>query len=354
MKKILLLVSLMVAASVFGATGWYQDYVIINKNNSGSQYYWIGSDPSYGTQLDSYNFGTVTSLVITGADMKYWSDNQDRTGGAFYYKIMSADGNTQIVAPTEVIWTHSSIGGNNYQGTWTGSINLLSSLSGSTTYQLHVWAKSWGSLQGDSWLSNSGNNYVATFTTDAEVPVELTSFTAKSLGRNVVLHWATATEVRNTGYDVERSTNKINWTKIGYVEGQGNSNTPNEYSFTDKNLKVGKYFYRLKQIDTDGSFEYYYTSEVDVKTTEKFELTQNFPNPFNPSTNIAYTITQAGNVKLTLYNALGQAVKTLVNEYKEAGSYNFILVTDGLNSGVYFYKIESGNYSQVRKMMILR
>lgn len=169
MKKITFILScvLLISAYSYGGNGWFNDYVLINKNATVSEYYWIGANPSYGTQLDTHNFGVVSSLVITGCDMKYWADGGDnRTGGAFYYKIMSADNSTEVVAPVETIWNHASIGGNDYQGILTGlSINLLSGLASNTTYNLHVWAKSWGA-GGDGWLSNSGSNYVATFTTD--------------------------------------------------------------------------------------------------------------------------------------------------------------------------------------------
>jgi len=115
--------------------------------------------------LNGANLGTVSSLTI-GSDMKYWSDSQDRTGGAFYFKIMSADNSTEVIAPVEVIWVQSALGGNDYQGLASTTTNVLAGLANSTTYKLHVWAKNWGSNQGDSWLSNSGANYVATFTTD--------------------------------------------------------------------------------------------------------------------------------------------------------------------------------------------
>lgn len=169
MKKLLLLCIWLVSNSVFSATGWFQDYIKIDVNGAGTSaptgWYWIGVNPSYATQFAGFNFGVVNTFVISGCDMKYWSDNQDRTGGAFYYKIMSSDGTTQIVAPVETIWTQLYLGGNDYQGTTSVAINLISGLSPNTTYQLHVWAKSWGASQGDNWLTNGGLNYVATFTT---------------------------------------------------------------------------------------------------------------------------------------------------------------------------------------------
>jgi len=155
--------------NTYAATGWYSDYVIINSNYGGNSYYWIGSDPSFGSELNGNDFGTVGSLVITGVDMKYWGDGADRTGGAFYYEVTSEDGYTTYIGPTEVIWTQSSIGGNDFQGIWSGTIDIISSLTANTTYKLVIWAKSWGTSQGDSWLTNGGSNYVATFTTSKTI-----------------------------------------------------------------------------------------------------------------------------------------------------------------------------------------
>lgn len=166
MKRVLLLTfaSLLLSVS-YAATGWYEDYVKISVNGASSTHYWLGIDPFFGTKFDNHNFGTINQLSITDCDFKYWSDNQDRTGGSFFYKIMSSDGSTQIVAPYETIWTQTYLGGNNYQGTKVFEINLLNGLNPNTTYKLHIWAKSWGTSQGDSYLSNEGANYVATFTT---------------------------------------------------------------------------------------------------------------------------------------------------------------------------------------------
>ena len=181
MKKttLLLLVILLTSTFATAATGWYSDYVKINVNGAGTStppagYYWIGSDPTYATQLQGANLGTVTSLTIDGCDMKYWADGADRTGGSFFYQIKSVDGSTVVVSPVETIWDQAKlVAANDYQGTKTTNINVLAGLTYGTTYQLHVWAKSWGSSQGDSWLTNSGANYVATFTCNL-MPVTIT------------------------------------------------------------------------------------------------------------------------------------------------------------------------------------
>ena len=171
MKKITFFaIALLATISSFAASGWWSDYVTIDINGAGSTaptgWYWIGSDPSYATQFAGANLGTVSSMVITGCDLKYWSNTQDRAGGAFYYKIMSSDGTTEVVPPVETIWTQTALGGNDYQGTTTVAINLLAGLSKNVTYQSHIWAKSWGT-DGDVYLNNSGANYVATFTTSS-------------------------------------------------------------------------------------------------------------------------------------------------------------------------------------------
>ena len=187
------------------------------------------------------------------------------------------------------------------------------------------------------------------------LPVELSSFSASIIGSTVKLNWVTATEVNNYGFDVLRQAQNDNdWTKIGFVTGNGNSNSPKNYSFVDDNVTSGKFSYRLKQIDNDGQFEYSKTIEVDFGTPSKFELSQNYPNPFNPSTTIRFSLPAAGNVKLTLFDILGQEIKTLANEFKEAGVHTLNFDASELNSGLYIYKLESGTFVQAKKMTLIK
>jgi hypothetical protein len=144
------------------------------------------------------------------------------------------------------------------------------------------------------------------------------------------------------------------WEKIGFVNGNGNSNSQKNYSFVDDKVSAGKYSYRLKQIDNDGQFEYSKTINIDFNGVKKFELSQNYPNPFNPITTIRFNLPEAGNVKLTLFNILGQEIITLVNEFKESGVHTINFNASELNSGMYIYKIESGNFVQTRKMTLVK
>ena len=198
------------------------------------------------------------------------------------------------------------------------------------------------------------------------VPVELTSFTAFSRNNQVVLNWSTATELNNYIFEIERKTADQEYYTIGYVEGNGSTAEPHEYSYDDKNVERGKYHYRLKQIDYIGSYMYSKEVEVDVTGIITFSLYQNFPNPFNPSTKIKYEIPAVGtrdrvSVQLKVYDVLGNEVATLVNEEKQPGTYEVEFSTNShsgesrkLTSGIYFYQLKSGNFVETKKMILLK
>ncbi|MBK8944021.1 MAG: T9SS type A sorting domain-containing protein [Ignavibacteriae bacterium] len=192
------------------------------------------------------------------------------------------------------------------------------------------------------------------------LPVELTSFTLNLSENKIELNWETATEVNNYGFEIERlKTNIIikdsEWEKIGFVEGHGNSNSPKYYSFKDNLLETsGKYSYRLKQIDIDGTFEYSDIVETNVSSPQNFELRQNYPNPFNPVTSITYSIPNDGHVELGIYDILGNEVEIVENGIKPAGSYTFSFDASKLTSGIYFYKIKTNNFISIKKMMLMK
>jgi len=187
------------------------------------------------------------------------------------------------------------------------------------------------------------------------VPVELTSFTA-NVGNNgnVVLNWSTATETNNHLFEIERRAEQGEYFAIGYVNGAGTTTEPQNYSYTDNNVQTGKYYYRLKQVDFNGTFEYTNEIEVDVTAPLSFNLEQNYPNPFNPSTNIKYSVPEAGNITLAVYNTVGEEVAVLVNGYSEAGHFEVSFNASNLPSGVYLYKLQSANSIQTKKMMLLK
>lgn len=144
------------------------------------------------------------------------------------------------------------------------------------------------------------------------------------------------------------------WKKIGFVEGNGTTTETTSYSFTDTGLATGKYYYRLKQVDFDGSYEYSNTISIEVKPPTQFKLNQNYPNPFNPTTKISYALKDAGLVELKLYDILGNEVAVIVNENQSAGIYEVSFNAGNLPSGIYFYRLTSGNFMDTKKLILLK
>ena len=186
------------------------------------------------------------------------------------------------------------------------------------------------------------------------IPVELTSFEARTAEDNVKLTWRTATELNNLGFEIQRKVNGGEYNKVGFVPGFGTTTESKVYSYTDSKLAAGNYTYRLMQQDYDGSFEYSNEIEVMVNVPIVYSLEQNYPNPFNPSTVISYQLPVSGLVNLKVYDVLGNEVITLVNEEKPVGSYDIEFNASHLGSGVYFYRLQAGSFVQTRKMTLLK
>jgi len=186
------------------------------------------------------------------------------------------------------------------------------------------------------------------------VPVELISFSATVLDGKVKLDWYTSTETNNGGFTIQRSKDDVNYEDIFFITGNGTSTNRNVYSYMDESVISGVYYYRLKQVDFDGSFEYLNVIAVDLGIPEQFLLEQNYPNPFNPKTIIAFKTAAEGQISLKVYDVLGNEVATLLDEQKPAGSYDVELDASQLTSGIYFYKLTAGEFSSTRKMILLK
>ena len=186
------------------------------------------------------------------------------------------------------------------------------------------------------------------------VPVELSSFDASISNKNVILTWSTETEINNHLFEIERRNKNLDWMTIGFVNGHGTTIKQSNYSYVDKNVESGIYFYRLKQIDFNGTFSYSNSVEINVNIPGTFSLEQNYPNPFNPTTKIAFTIPKAEKVSLKIYDVLGKEIRTLIKRKMSRGEHEIKFNALDLPGGVYIYTLKTGSRTSSRKMILLK
>lgn len=278
------------------------------------------------------------------------------------------------------IWeyTHSSLGGFSITGGYVYRGQNVPELYGKYIYGDYVSTRIW-SLEYDG-INPTVNNQITqapssitSFGVDEEqelylvsfngkiykfiptvVPVELISFSAIVENGKVRLNWYTAFESNNAGFKIERSKDGSNYEEIFFIGGNGTTTNRNVYNYLDEEVSSGVYYYRLKQVNYDGSFVYLNVVSVDLGIPEKFILEQNYPNPFNPKTVITFKTPTKGQITLIVYDVLGNEAATLINEQKQAGSYVVEFDASQLTSGIYFYNLTVGEFSSTRKMILLK
>jgi subtilisin family serine protease len=193
---------------------------------------------------------------------------------------------------------------------------------------------------------------------DFPTPVELVSFNADIVGKNVQLNWITATETKSYGFSIERGRDRSSFSEIGFVDAAGSSTSIKNYKFIDENITSGKYYYRLKQIDLDGTFEYSPEVEVNINIPGEFNLSQNYPNPFNPTTKVKYSVPFSSSIKLILYDVLGNKVGQILDGAVDAGVYEATISANdfsfSLSSGIYFLKLETENFQKSIKITLTK
>lgn len=275
------------------------------------------------------------------------------------------------ISDNDIIVGHVDVGGFNYQAfikrpEWNDILLLKNYLIDSLGItEVSDWLNSFANSISADGLTIAGTAYPASGGPIAyvikfsnPVPVELTSFAASYNNNQVMLEWSTSSELNNQGFDIERASSLTSsiegWNKIGFVSGNATTTETNFYRFVDNSISLNKYYYRLKQVDFDGTFEYSNVVEVDINTVTEFSLSQNYPNPFNPSTKISFTVPQTSNVKLSVFNMLGEKVAELINEIKSAGTYDVNFDGSRLTSGMYLYRLEAGGYVSTRKMTLIK
>ena len=328
---------IMFARSTNGGVNWSSP-IRINDDPGTSAYQW---------------FGTM-SVAPTGRIDVVWLDTRDNAGSnisALYYSYSNNGGVTwsQNVRLSDYFNSHLGWPNQDKMGDY---FDMVSDSNGARL----AWAATFNGEQ-DIYYS---------YITEGTVPVELISFSTSAEANVVTLDWTTATELNNHGFEIERRPDKTNlpdvnagWRTMGFREGKGTTSELQHYSYSDKlsGIESSKLYYRLKQIDFNGSFEYSDIVEVEIAPSV-FSLSQNYPNPFNPSTVISYQLPFNSFITLKVYDVLGNEISTLVSEEKPAGSYeivfNAVSTAGGLSSGVYTYQLQAGSFVLTKKMLLVK
>ncbi len=190
---------------------------------------------------------------------------------------------------------------------------------------------------------------------DLVIPVELSALSLITDKNDVTVKWTTSTETNNMGFSIERkSGDENNWEEVAFVKGKGTTTDLVQYNYKDKSLSVGLYAYRLKQIDYDGAFSYSAEVETEVLPPDQFTLYQNYPNPFNPATTIKFSLPLQSQVKLSIYNSLGELVSDLIDGKLDAGYHEIVFNASGIASGVYYYRISANDFIATKKMLLIK
>ena len=341
--------------SVTGASPYASGLVGYNSGTISNCYSTCSvSGANYAGGLQGYNAGTITNCYSTG-----FVSGTNYPGGLVGYNSSTVSNSFWDIS-TSGRTTGIGLGTNTgATGKTTADMKTMSTFTNAGWDFETVWQ-----IYGTNYPDLRNNSNPA-------LPVELATFSASISNLNVELVWETATEVNNYGFEILRSAQNDNhsglavgtekdtdeeaWEKVAFVQGYGNSNSPKYYSFTDKSIQAsGKYYYRLKQIDIDGTFEYSDIIEAEIGIPKNYELKQNYPNPFNPSTTINYSIPNDAHVTLAIYDALGKEVALLDNGFRTAGNYSHTFDASNLSSGMYFYTINAGNFSSTKKMLLMK
>ena len=312
--------------------------ILVNNTDASNAYcIWKSNGTLTSNYNDLYVSGANANIGFVGGAAKItladWQAYNGGGGSPFDANSVSVAVN--FVSSTDLHLSGASIGDVNLRGE-----DLTSTIS--------------DDIDGDTRLGFPGGPYMGADEASAPLPVELSSFTASVKLNSVQLSWKTLTEVNSASFQVQRKSESADWTKIGEVTAAGNSNSPKQYSYIDRNLASGKYQYRLKMIDADGSYQFSKIVEAEVNIPSEFSLSQNYPNPFNPSTVINYSLPFDTDVRLDVYSINGELVRTLVNETQSAGSYSVEFNASDLSSGTYLYRLTAKDFVQTKKMQLIK
>ncbi len=326
-------------------------------------------------------YARTLTFRLTVRDSKMGGGGVDRA--QFQFSVDGNSGPFLVTSPnTNVSWSALStqtvtwnVANTNVSPVNCANVNILLSTDGGNTWPVVLAANTPNDGSEDVVIPDNqvttarikveaaGNIFFdisnVNFTISQPIPVELTMFTAERLEAGVLLSWETATETNNSGFEVERSRDSENFASIGFVPGKGTTTQKSNYNFIDTDIEIGSYYYRLKQVDFDGTYKYYNVVTVDAGLPKDFLVMQNYPNPFNPVTSIKFQLPVDSKVKVEIFNTLGEKIAELLNNQLSAGFQEVSF--DGANqaSGIFYYVvtasgIDGSDFRSVKKMILMK
>lgn len=312
-----------------------------------------GYATAFANTIVGYTFSTLSPTQLL-----HYKTHKTTDGGNSWFQI-PATIDTGVVQVTDAYFKNPD------EGFITGGAVAHSSDGGLTWHTIPGISgayMSWpDSLHG--WIVGSNGRIFRT-TTGGLVPALFASFTGKHTGgTRVRLDWQTRSETNTAGFHLQRRTESDTvFADISpLIPGQGTTSEPSDYSFTDTTATINRWYYRLKVMPLTGDAHYSNTILVDVTTgvtsgltQYEYKLEQNFPNPFNPSTEIRYQTSEVSHVSLMVFDLLGREVARLVDEVKQPGEFSVGWDASAFSSGIYFYRLHTGAFIQTKRMILMR
>jgi len=286
--------------------------------------------------------------------------------------IVRTDGTRLEKAGNGAVWTSTSISG------WNSAFSLplppsqfyfeieidyakLGLFRGyCDTLGFSIWESqtdTWG------WPSASSEHVPCTWgdmiSTDCFTPVELSSFLARTDGRDVELRWRTESESNNIGFRIERSVDGKDFHTVGYAPGSGTTNQPRTYVWQDQNLQPGAYAYQLRQIDTDGETRVYGPRFVEIKPPTEFIVSPVYPNPFNGTARIDVLLPGDSHLLIDVYDVMGRKIDVLADDHYSAGFFSFFwngmeMSGFAVPTGSYYIRVKSDLGDHMQRVLVLR
>jgi len=327
------------------------------KNDSAGTTFFVGNSDFYF----NYNSAALNNPTVSNINSKYTGVAGVDNYGPMQVGIIS--GKLQV----GIRWMGSFNGGGSSLSTSAPDGELICQVNLNITNQSQTSQLNWDAVN-TAVLTTDSSSVVQTRqgSDNRPLPVQLASFTGSVINQqgHVRLNWRTLTETNNYGFYVQKSqSNQSNYQTISpLVPGHGTTLEPHDYAWTDVNATSGTWYYRLKQVDLDGTEHYSESIQPTGLTGVKekplpteFALSQNYPNPFNPTTKLEYALPKQSHVTLEVYNLLGQRVATLLDEVKQAGYHAVDFDANGFSSGLYFYRMTAnGSVTFMKKMLLLK